>query len=418
MRDVKSKLHRRVVHLNTVASGGSIPSLIRSLGQGAGDFGFSAEVMFGRGQPPDDLQHNRVGSLHAQAWDLLCSRLLDRAGRHSKTAATALIKLFSDHPPDLVHIHNLHGYWVNQKKILTGLAELGIPVVWTLHDYWPITGHCAYFEKVGCEKWRVRCENCPQIDRYPKSYIDGSTKNFLEKQSIYDELDNLHIVTVSEHSRKLVEESILGRFPATTIYNSIDTSIFRPVAPAMKFDGKIVVGCVAKIWDERKGFDDILKVRDLLDDSYVLLVIGLTRNQMRRLPPGVVGVPQVLVPEDLAALYSSMDVFFNPSSEETFGMTTVEAMACGVPVVLYDVAASREIQPEFMGRGIVERYQHSDTAHIIREIANDVTREMADSLVQYVGKKFSRDAFLNAYYGLYSKMVSLGKIDDRNSALE
>ena len=396
---------RRVVHLNTVASGGSIPSLIQLLSLGARDFGFSAEVLFGRGEAPGALKHKRVGRLPNQAWDLLCSRLLDRAGKHSRAASTAVLKRFFDDPPDLVHIHNLHGYWINQRKILVGLAELDIPTVWTQHDYWPITGHCAYFEKVGCEKWRVGCRDCPQIRRYPKSYMDGSAKNFSEKQSIYDELNNLHIVAVSEHSKKLLGKSILARFPVTTIYNSIDTSTFKPVAPAMKFEGKSVVGCVAKIWDERKGLDDILKVRDLLSDSFILLVVGLTKNQIRRLPPGIVGVSPVLVPEELVALYASMDVFFNPSSEETFGMTTVEAMACGIPVVLYDVSAGREIQPGFMNRGIVGRHSYSDAAEAIGEIANEVTPALKDSLIRYVAEKFSRDTFLNAYYELYSRSL-------------
>jgi glycosyltransferase involved in cell wall biosynthesis len=307
----------------------------------------------------------------------------------------------------LVHIHNLHGYWINQKKILIGLAELDIPIVWTLHDYWPITGHCAYFEESGCEKWRVTCEDCPQIGRYPKSYLDNSTKNFLEKQSIYDELENLHIVTVSEHSRNLVKDSILERFPVTTIYNSVDTSIFRPVAPAMKFSGKIVVGSVAKVWDDRKGLADILKVRSRLSDSYVFLVVGLTKNQIRRVPPGVVGIPSVSVPGDLAALYSSMDVFFNPSAEETFGLTSIEAMACGIPAVLYGVSASMEIQPDFMHRGIAERHHYDDTAEKIAEIATSVTPELKESLVRYVSQKFSRDAFLSAYYGLYTKIQSV-----------
>lgn len=392
---------RRVVHLNTVATGGSIPSIIRSLSQGAQEFGFSSEVFFGRGEAPRALKYKRVGGLHSQAWDLLCSRLFDRAGKHSHAASAAVLRHIQDDPPDLLHLHNLHGYWINYRNLLVGFAELGIPIVWTLHDYWPITGHCVYFEQAGCEKWRVACRECPQIRRYPKSYMDRSEKNFSEKRSVYDELNNLHIVAVSNHSEKLVANSILAHFPVTTIYNSIDTSIFRPVAPAMKFEGKSVVGCVAKIWDERKGLDDILKVRGLLSESFILLVVGLTKNQIRRLPPGIVGVSPILVPEELAALYASMDVFFNPSSEETFGMTTVEAMACGIPVVLYDVSASREIQPAFMNRAIVGRHSYSDAAEAIEEIANEVTPALKDSLIRYVAEKFSRGAFLDAYYGLY-----------------
>ncbi len=118
------------------------------------------------------------------------------------------------------------------------------------------------------------------------------------------------------------------------------------------------------------------------------------------------GIPQTLVPEEMAALYSCMDVFFNPSSEETFGMTTIEAMACGVPVVLYDVSASREIQPEFMNLGIVERHNYSDAAKAIGEIARQVTPALKDSLVRYVAEKFSRDAFLSAYYRLYTRLLN------------
>ncbi len=125
---------------------------------------------------------------------------------------------------------------------------------------------------------------------------------------------------------------------------------------------------------------------------------------MRRLPPGVVGIPSISVPADLAALYSSMDVFFNPSAEETFGLTSIEAMACGIPAVLYDVSASTEIQPDFMHRGIAQRHHYGDTAEIIVEIANSVTPELTESLVRYVSQKFSRDAFLSAYYGLYSRI--------------
>jgi putative colanic acid biosynthesis glycosyltransferase len=305
----------------------------------------------------------------------------------------------------LIHLHNLHGYWINSRDILVGIAELGIPIVWTLHDYWPITGHCAYFEQVGCVKWRVGCQDCPQIRRYPKSFMDRSEKNYFEKRSVYNELSNLHIVAVSKHSEKLIGNSILAQFPLTTIYNSIDTKIFRPVAPAMKFEGQTVIGCVAKVWDERKGLDDILKVRDVLGESFVLLVVGLAKNQIRYLPPGIIGIPPTNSAEELAALYSSMDVFFNPSSEETFGLTTLEAMACGVPAVIYDVSASREIQPKFMDRGIVELRHYGDVVAAIEEITNVVTPALKESLVRYVAEKFSRDTFLSDYYALYSRLI-------------
>jgi len=408
--------YKRVVHLNTFASGGSIPGIIQSLHQGSQEFGFSAEVIFGRGQAPGTLKYKRVGGLQRQAWDLLCSRIFDRAGKQSRSATTAALKGLRIDPPELVHIHNLHGYWINQRDILIGLTALNIPVVWTLHDYWPITGHCAYFERAGCEKWQVSCGDCPQSRHYPKSYMDRSVKNFFEKQSNYGSLKNFHLVTVSKHSENLLGKSILAGLPTTTVYNSIDTATFRPVKPAMTFDGKCVVGCVAKIWDERKGLDDIFKVRERLGDSFIFLVVGLTKKQIRSLPSGVVGVPPVTTPEEMAALYSCMDVFFNSSSEETFGMTTVEAMACGVPVVLYDVSATREIQPEFMTHGIVRPHGYNDAAGAIEKIANEVTPDLKESLVNYVADRFSRDVFLNEYYGLYRKILEDSQVSRNRTA--
>jgi glycosyltransferase involved in cell wall biosynthesis len=308
----------------------------------------------------------------------------------------------------LVHIHNLHGYWINHRQILVGLAQLNIPTVWTLHDYWPITGHCAYFENVGCKKWQVGCRDCPQIRHYPKSYMDGSDRNFSEKKSVYDELSNLHIVAVSEHSRKIIGKSILASFPVTTIYNSIDTSVFWPATAALQFPGKTVVGCVAKKWDERKGLDDVIKLRKLLNESFIVLVVGLTGQQIRQLPPGIVGAPPTMSLEKLRALYSSMDVFFNPSREETFGMTTIEAMACGVPVVLYNVSANCEIQPEFMGIGIVENRNVGQAARAIMTIVTDADRLLRESLVQYVAEKYSLDTFLSAHYQLSSSLLIPG----------
>jgi glycosyltransferase involved in cell wall biosynthesis len=236
--------------------------------------------------------------------------------------------------------------------------------------------------------------------------MDRSARNFLGKKDIYEALGQLHVVTVSDHSRQIIGNSILSRFPASTIYNSVDTSVFKRTDMPAKFPGKVVVGCVARYWDERKGLDDIIHLRKLLDESFILLVVGLNRKQIRSLPAGIVGLPPTLSQEELAGLYSSMNIFFNSSREETFGMTTVEAMACGVPVVLYDVSANREIQPDFMRSSIVENRNLREVAHAIKTQAADANTLLSESLIQYVAKKFSRTSFLRSYYGLYVKLLN------------
>ena len=394
-----------VAHLNTFAVGGAIPNLISVLMEGAHQFGFGAELLFGRGPFPDGLQAERIGKLPNQAWDLLSSRLCDSAGRNSLAAATTLLGRFRQNRPDLVHIHNLHGYWMNQGVLLRGLVDLGIPIVWTLHDYWPVTGHCAFFEKADCEKWRFGCRDCPQIRDYPRSYTDRSSRNYEFKRSLYGQLDRMHIVAVSRHAQRLIEKSILSEFPITAIHNAVETRVFRPVDATFSSPKSKVVGCVARHWDQRKGLSDILKLRALLDESFSILVVGLTPVQIRELPSGIVGVPATMSPEELAGLYSSMDVFFNPSREETFGLTTVEAMACGVPVVLYDVSATREIQPEITRSGIVEPKDIRAAARQISEFANRKPPHLKAALIEHVESRFSVNSFLSKYYALYQQMV-------------
>jgi glycosyltransferase involved in cell wall biosynthesis len=397
---------KRVVHLNTVATGAAIPNLIRILQRHAQASGFSCELIFGRGESPREMPAYRVGQMHTQAWDLLMSRLFDSAGRHSGGAASRVLEMFRKDRPDLVHIHNLHGYWMNQKRLLAGLSELRIPVVWTLHDYWPITGHCAYFEAAHCERWRSGCGDCPQTRDYPRSYSDRSIQNYSEKKSLYSDQENLNLVTVSDHSRRLINQSILSRFPVTTIYNAVDTHLFRPVPAAVEQQGSTIVGCAARHWDRRKGLEDVIALRGLLDSTFGIMVVGLTRKQIQNLPSGILGIPATASQEEMAAMYSSMDVFFNPSREETFGLTTIEAMACGVPVVLYDVSANREVQPDIAECGIVDSGDYESAAKAIRALAKRRDGELEAELIKHVSTRFSRETFARRYYELYQEVIS------------
>ncbi|MEJ2602764.1 MAG: glycosyltransferase [Gammaproteobacteria bacterium] len=395
-----------MMHLNTVASGGSIPSVIRLLVENAAGHGFAPEIIFGRGPAAPALPCERVGSLPGQALDLALSRLFDAAGRASWGAARTALKAVQRRSPALVHIHNIHGYWMNHRMLLEGLSAAGIPAVWTLHDYWPMTGHCAYFEPVGCDKWRTGCGGCPQIREYPKSFIDRSATNFEHKRAVYEQLRNVRLITVSDHSTALVGESMLGRLPATRIYNSVATSVFRPTEPAVRFDGKTVVGCVARRWDTRKGLADVLELRRRLDDSYLILIVGLDQDRIRGLPEGMTGFPATDTPAELARLYCSMDVFFNPSHAETFGMTTVEAMACGVPTVVYDVSANAEIQPDFLAHCLVPEGDIPAAAAAIETLGREARQSLADALVGFVERRFSPETFVSEHYRVYREMLT------------
>ena len=346
---------KNILQINTVSNSGSTGKIVEGIAKVVCENGWKSYIGYGReGNRSFFSEEILIGNKLDFYIHALGTRLTDRHGFFSNIATREFLSKLNRIKPDIIHLHNIHGYYLNIEMLFNYLKKTDIPVVWTLHDCWSYTGHCAYYEISNCQKWKEHCESCPQISSYPKSFLDASKKNFDDKRNLFTDLNHLTIVTPSYWLAKEVQESYLQRYPVKVINNGIDLSVFKikptdKLKKKLNLKNKIVILGVASIWEERKGFNEFLKLAQLLDERFIIILVGLSDSQIKRLPQNIIGIKRTENVEELADFYSLADVFFNPTFEDNFPTTNIEAIACGTPVITYNTGGSPEIIDEYTG---------------------------------------------------------------------
>lgn len=347
----------KVLQINSVCGIRSTGRICTDIADILTQNGHDCKIAYGRETVPEKYKKYavRIGSDLSVKIDALKSRIFDNAGFNSKRATKKFIKWVEEYDPDVIHLHNIHGYYINVEILFDYLKRSNKPVIWTLHDCWSFTGHCSHYDFVGCEKWKkISCSNCPEKKSYPASlFCDNSAKNIVKKKKCFTGLNNLTIVTPSNWLADQVKLSYLKDYPIKVIYNGIDLDVFKPTPSDFRKkygleDKKIILG-VASTWTERKGYNDFLKLSEMLDDNYKIVLVGVSPKQLKTLPANILGITRTENTTQLAEIYTAADVFFNPSREETMGLTTVEAIACGTPVVVSNFTAIPEVVGENSG---------------------------------------------------------------------
>ena len=346
----------KILMINTVCGFGSTGRICTDLAEILDRQGHQVKIAYGRGVVPKQHQKYavRIGyeldvRLHA-----LSARLFDCAGFGSKKVTKAFIRWIQEYDPDIIHLHNLHGYYLNIEVLFRYLATCRKRVFWTLHDCWAYTGHCAYYSAIGCDKWKSACKKCLQKKQYPQSVLlNRARNNFQRKRQVFTALDRMTLITPSKWLADQTRESFLNKYPVKVIPNGIDLNQFQPTKNTIRSqhdleNKKIILG-VASVWDERKGLKDFIKLRELLDPSYKIVLIGVTKAQSNKLPKDIVCIERTNNIVELAQWYTVADVFVNPSVEETMGLTTVESLACGTPVITYNRTAVPEVVDQSCG---------------------------------------------------------------------
>lgn len=399
----------KVVFINTVYNLGSTGRIVADLKHILESNKDEAIVAFGRGYSDEANTYcisNRI-DLYGHA---LLTRLTDKTGFYSAISTKRLIKLIKETQPDIIHLHNIHGYYLHVEKLFQFLKEYGKPVVWTIHDCWPFTGHCVYFEAFGvyekCERWKSQCEKCDRLAEYPRGMVDSSKWNYMHKKKAFTSLDNVTIVTVSNWLKHQVEQSFLKVYPVETIYNGLDSSKFKCRMTSelrTKYnlqDKKIILG-VASTWSTLKGISDFVKLSERLDERYQIVLLGIDEKNQKDLPSKILALPRTESIDELVDWYNQADVYFNASRAETFGMTVIEALACGTPVVSYDICAMREIMDEGTGY-LVEKI--GDIEEVVRLIALCDKTKMRDCCISRA-HVFEKEIQYEKYMELY-RMIS------------
>lgn len=334
------------------------------------------------------MAERRVGSFPGVLAHYARHRWLDGEGTGSRRATRALGHWLRGLQPDIVHLQCLHDHWLNLPALTQALSAIDAPVVMTLHDAWMLTGGCPF----PCSEWPDGCAACRLHPRSPRA---------LEmRQRLRDALgDRLHIVGVSQWITGLARQSLWRQCDMRTIPNGVDTSLFRPLTP--KAPRPLILG-VAWPWTPRKGLDDMLRMRSLLPrEGYDMRLIGLSRSQIRRLPPGIEGLGRVGDPVQLARHYSEARVLCGASRAESFGMALAEAVACGTPVAAYDNTAVGELVVPSTGL-LVPDGDVEALARAVRSLADNPIDPL--TLHSHIEAAFSQPRMTQACLRLYEML--------------
>ncbi len=380
----------RIAHINMTHSG-STGRIMLNIAQTSKLYGHKSRTysprLYVRGKISDEPHienHFYWGNRFESFFHYYLGTLLGINGMLSHVGTKQLIKDLKDFNPDVIHLHNLHNYSINLKLLFRYIKENNIKVVWTLHDCWPFTGHCPYFDIVKCDKWTLQCGQCPQKYVYPKTYIDTTKWMLKKKKKLFSDIKNLTIVTPSAWLAGKVKQSFLAEYPTCIINNGIDLSTFYPmknqIKEKYKCEDKFMLLGVAFDWGKRKGLDVFVELAQRLDKSYQIVLVGTNDYIDELLPSNIISIHRTNSVHELAQLYTAADLFVNPTREDNYPTVNMEALACGTPVLSFNTGGSAEIFDETCGQEV----KRDDIDALISEI-----REICTN------KKFSTEACVN-----------------------
>ena len=326
----------KILFINSVCGIGSTGRICTTMAQEYESQGHEVKIAYGRAENvPEQYKKYavRIGKTIDMKLHAVRTRILDEHGLGSIQATRRILKWADDYNPDLLWLHNIHGYYINYELLFAWIKRRpNMQVKWTLHDCWAFTGHCSY---------------CPQTRRYPASYgRDNCKANFDRKRAAFTGVKNMTLITPSQWLADLTRQSFLKEYPVEVHYNTIDTNVFKPTPSDFRerygLQDKFIVLGVANVWHERKGLNDFLKLAEMLDDRYAIVLVGLSKKQIKELPRNIRGIQRTNSPQELAAIYTAADVFFNPTYEDNYPTVNLEAEACGTRVITYDAGGARE----------------------------------------------------------------------------
>lgn len=397
---------KTVLQISTTyqAAPGRIMEMIQQLGE---ENEFKMIGAIGRGQGSNNVEYISIGS----KWDIykhvVITRIFDKHGFGSKKATIDFINKVKEIDPDIIHLHNIHGYYINIEILFDYLKEANKPVVWTLHDCWSFTGHCAYFDYAGCEKWKTGCHSCPENKAYPSSMIfDNSKTNYINKKDIFTGVKNLNIVTPSQWLADLVQESFLNEYPVKVINNGIDLNVYKPTESSFRekynLQYNFIILGVASTWDRRKGLKYFVEMSKVLEKDERIVLVGLSEKQLKEIPNNIIGISRTNNVEELVEIYSSADVFVNPTLEDNFPTTNLEALACGTPVITFNTGGSVESVDENTGF-IVEKGNIIELTNLIKDIKKKGKTYFTNRCIFRVAELYEKTDKFNEYIDLYKK---------------
>ena len=383
--------------------------------------------MLGREKQTDRLRVIGLNKNWWKVWQFIWERILiwkeNRFKKHNLFAVdiantgTDITVLPEFQAADIIHLH-----WINQGMLsLNDIRKIllsGKPVVWTMHDMWPCTGICHHARE--CDKYHQECHHCPYIYK-GGGKKDLSNQVFKKKQEIYQTAT----VTFGTCSRWLKERAghsaLRNGHTIVDIPNPISTGLFKPqnsLAARSKMelptDKKLILFGSVKVTDKRKGIDYFVESCKLLAEMHPelkeelgVVVYGKNSEQLKPLIPfQVYALDYISNEKDLVNIYNAVDLYVTPSLEENLPTTIMEAMACGVPCVGFNVGGIPEMI-DHLHNGYVAEYKSAE------DLANGIIWTLSESEYQSLSEEACRKAVSNysesivakKYIDIYNKIT-------------
>lgn len=398
----------KVLMINVVCGIGSTGRICTDLAEELNRQGHVVKIAYGREKTPEKFGKYaiKIGNNLDVYMHVLKARLLDASGFGSKRATKRFINWVQEFDPDIIHLHNIHGYYINIKVLFDYLKANDKKIIWTFHDCWAFTGHTAYCDAISCKRWINVCKKCPQKHQYPKTFIDNSKRNWLRKKELLCGLNDLTIITPSDWMNQMVRQSFLSKYDSYVIHNGIDLAVFNGQKTnnriKMNLADKIILLGVAATWDDMKGLTDFKKLSILLDRKYQIIMIGLNKTQLREMPKEIIGIGRTNGREELVMYYQTADIFLNLTYCDNYPTVNLEAVACGTKVISYDVGGCKET----IRKGIDQVVPRGDLNAVIKAIhkviETDETEKIED--IAWLDQKETYKQYLEEYERIYYKI--------------
>jgi len=405
-KNKKIKEKPAVVQIN-VSSNGSTGNIMQTIQKYAEEENINIVSFYGRGKEIKNENMYKISNKLEILCNVILQRFFGKSGMASFFKTKKLIRDIKKINPYVLHLHNIHGYYLDYKLLFKYIIKNKVKVIWTLHDCWAYTGHCAYYSNENCEKWKTECKECTCLREYPKTFFDNSLKEYKLKRNIFTNVKDLTIVTPSNWLKEEVEKSFLNKFKIEVINNGVDLSKFKyindeKIRKKYNLENKKIILGVASIWENRKGLSYFIELSKRVKDDEIIFLVGLNNKQIKKLPSNIIGIKRTENQNELVKIYSMSDVFFNPSKEETFSLVTAEAMACGLPCIVFNETAVPELISNNTGK-IINNYDIQNIYENIEEILNNGKQKYFNDCIKN-SKKYDITNF-KQYIELYKKII-------------
>lgn len=397
----------KILQINSHYNKGGAGKIVSYLHKQLIENGYESVVVYGREcEECTDPFVFRIGNNLSNYFDAGMTRVTGLTGTHSILCTKQLINIIKEFMPDVIHLHVLHGYYLNFRLLFEFLNTTEIPIVWTFHDCQAFTGKCGY--PYTCAKYKFGCGNCELLHDYPNTFFfDCTSSMWKEKKSLFTKSEKKIIISPSKWMTKMAQESFFGKYQCFTINNGIDTTIFTyqnkvKCREELKISNYAMALGVAFGQDNpRKGVKYIIKAAEHLPEIQ-FVIIGWNKNvPEQKLPNNVIVIPYIKNQKELAKFYSAADVFLIPSLAENYATTAIEALCCGTPVLGFETGGIPEQAYGVYGATVQSGNQMNFENYILKYCKNEI---LTDDMRKEISKKKS---YLNSQEKMFNKYLKV-----------